>query len=236
MNNNSKKMKTIGILGGVGPQATVNFEEHIHLASQQLIPPLFNSGYPPMIVFYHRYAPIQINKDLTPVFPIQPDQGLLKAAKRLGEMADFLVIPSNGVHAIQKEIEQAAGRKVLSIIDATMDEVNKRKWTKVGVIGYKNAMVYTRRLEEMGIEFETISKELQEKLDESIMKVMEGRDEVSDRTLVKTIIDEFRARKVDGIIPGCTEIPLMLGENMNSEDLVNPAKLLATAAVKHSLS
>jgi aspartate racemase len=53
-------MKTIGILGGVGPQATMNFEEHIHLASQQLIPPLFNSGYPPVIVFYHRYAPVQI--------------------------------------------------------------------------------------------------------------------------------------------------------------------------------
>jgi aspartate racemase len=89
MNNNSKKMKTIGILGGVGPQATMNFEEHVHQVSQQLIPPLFNSGYPPMIVFYHRHAPIQINKDLTPVFPIQPDDELLNAAKRLGVMSDF---------------------------------------------------------------------------------------------------------------------------------------------------
>jgi len=51
-----------------------------------------------------------------------------------------------------------------------------------------------------------------------------------------TIINDLRAREVDGIIPGCTEIPLMLGENMNSADLVNPAKLLAAAAVKHSLS
>ena len=229
-------MKTIGILGGVGPQATMHFEEQIHLASQRLIPPLFNSGYPPMIVFYHRYAPIQINKDLTPGFPIQPDQGLLNAAKKLGEMADFLVIPSNGVHAIQKEIEQAAGRKVLSIIDATMEEVKERKWAKIGVIGYKNAMVYTKRLEEMGIEFETISEEQQEKLDESIMRVMEGRDDAGDKTVVKMIIDEFRAREVDGIIPGCTEIPLMLGEHMNSPDLIDPAKLLAAAAVKHSMS
>jgi aspartate racemase len=140
------------------------------------------------------------------------------------------------VHALQEEIEQAAGRKVLSMIDATMEEVKKRKWAKVGVIGYKNAIIYTPRLEEMGIEFETISQELQEKLDESIMKVMEGRVDAGDKIFVKSIIDEFRARKVDGIIPGCTEIPLMLGDNMNSADLVNPAKLLATAAVKHSLS
>jgi aspartate racemase len=98
-------MKTIGILGGVGPQATMNFEEHLHLASHQLIPPLFNSGYPPMIVFYHRHAPVMINKDLTPVFPITPDPGLLEAAKKLGLMTDFLVIPSNGVHMMQAEIE-----------------------------------------------------------------------------------------------------------------------------------
>jgi len=108
----------------------MNFEEHIHLASHQLIPPLFNSGYPPMIVYYHRNAPIQINSDLTPVFPLKPDPGLLDAAKRLGAMVNFLVIPSNGVHAIQKEIEEAAGRKVLSIIDSTIDEVKKRGWKK----------------------------------------------------------------------------------------------------------
>lgn len=236
MSSSNTKMKTIGILGGVGPQATMNFEEHIHLASQRLIPPLLNSGYPPVIVFYHRYAPVQINKDMTPVFPLRPDQGLLDAAKILGTMVDFLVIPSNGVHMMQNEIEQAAGRKIVSIIDATLEEVKNRKWKRVGVVGYKNALVYTSRLKDMGIEFETISSQLQEKLDVSIMKVMEGRDDADDRALVMEIINDLRSRNVDGIIPGCTELPLLLGENMNAPDLVNPAKLLAEAAVKYSLS
>jgi aspartate racemase len=236
MNNHNTKLKTIGILGGVGPQATVNFEEHIHLASRELIPPLFNSGYPPMIVFYHRHAPIQINKDLTPVFPLKPDPGLLDAAKRLGTMVDFLVITSNGVHAMQKEIEEAAGRKILSMIDATLEEVKKKQWKKVGVVGYKNAMIYINRLKEMGIEFETIDSILQEKLDTAIMRVMEGRDDANDKAVVMEIVNNLRGRKVDGIIPGCTELPLLLGENMNAPDLVNPARLLAEAAVQYSLS
>src|SRR4029079_2149755 len=48
------KMKTIGILGGIGPQATMNFEAQVHSATKKHLPPLYNSGYPPMVVFYHR--------------------------------------------------------------------------------------------------------------------------------------------------------------------------------------
>jgi aspartate racemase len=47
-------MKTIGVLGGLGPQATMDFEQRIHRVAQQLIPPLGNSGYPPMVVYYCR--------------------------------------------------------------------------------------------------------------------------------------------------------------------------------------
>ena len=39
-------MKTIGVLGGLGPQATMDFEERIHTVSQQLIAQHGNSGYP----------------------------------------------------------------------------------------------------------------------------------------------------------------------------------------------
>jgi aspartate/glutamate racemase len=41
---------------------------------------------------------------------------------------------------------------------------------------------------------------------------------------------------VDGIILGCTEIPLLLRENGDEPDLVNPAQLLAEATVKHALA
>jgi len=234
--NNEGAMKTIGIIGGLGPQATVDLEMRIHKVAQQVLPQVQNGGYPPMIVEYYRHPPILLKENNLPVFPLQIDPRLLAVAKSLGAMADFLVMPTNGVHRFQKEIENASGRAMLSIIDATMDEVKKRKWKRVGVLGLMTMEIYTRKLTEMGIAFETINDELQKKIDKTIFRVMEGRDDENDRALMLEAIGQLRSKNVDGIIPGCTEIPLLLDKEMDSDDLVNPAQLLAEAAVKYAIS
>ena len=230
-------MKTIGILGGFGPQATMEMEAAIHHASQRFIPQQQNSGYPPMIVYYNRHPPVILKEDFSPVRPLQPDPRLLEAAKKLGPMVDFIIIPSNGLHALQSEIEQAAGCKVLSMIDATLDEVRKRQWHKIGVVGFGGKpMVYINRFTELNLSFETINDTLQEKLDVSIMRVMEGKNDDEDRALTLEVVMELRAKKVDGIILGCTEIPILLGQYAEGADLLNPGLILAEAAVKYSLS
>src|SRR5688572_14845591 len=68
-NDEQPKMKTIGILGGLGPQATTDLEARIHLVSQKLIPQHQNTGYPPVIVIYHRHVPVLLKEDKTPVVP-----------------------------------------------------------------------------------------------------------------------------------------------------------------------
>lgn len=236
MENNEIPMKTIGVIGGMGPQATVDLEMRIHKVAQQVLPPLQNGGYPPMVVEYYRHPPIVMNGNNAPVFPLQVDPRLLSVAKKLGAVADFLVMPTNGVHRFQREIENASGRTLLSMIDVTMDEVKKRKWKSVGVLGLMTMEIYTLRLTEMGITFETINVELQKKIDKTIFRVMEGRDDENDRAIMFEALLELRSKKVDGIIPGCTEIPLLLGREMDAVDLVNPAQLLAEAAVKYAVS
>ena len=128
-------MKTIGVLGGLGPQATMDFEARVHRVAQRLIPPSYNRGYPPMVVYYFRHAPGLLTDEDKPVIPHRPDPRLLEAAKWLGGLADFLVITANSAHLFRAEIEQAAGCKVLSMIDTTLDEVRRRKWKRVGVLG-----------------------------------------------------------------------------------------------------
>jgi len=234
--NNGTALKTIGIIGGIGPQATVDLEMRIHKVAQQVLPQAQNGGYPPMIVEYYRHPPILLSENNFPVFPLQIDPRLLVVAKNLGNMADFLVLPTNGVHRFQTEIENASGRKLLSIIDATMDEVKKRKWKKVGVLGLMTLEIYTRRLTEMGVAFATVDNELQKNIDKTIFRVMEGRDDENDRAIMLEAVTELRNKKVDGIIPGCTEIPLLLGKEMEAVDLINPAQLLAEAAVKYAMT
>ena len=227
-------MKTIGLLGGLGPQATIDLETRLHAVAQQLIPQNGNRGYPPLLTDYHRQPPVIVNDDGSPIFPIRLDPSLAEAARWLGERCDFLLIGSNSVHLLQDEIERAANRPVLSMIDATLAEVERREWNTIGALGYimPDVPVYTRRLQELGLAFKTIDAQQQVALDAAISAVNEGR---ILSHVAREAVQTLRSRGVDGIILGCTEIPLLLGADMDAPDLVNPAQLLAEAAIRHAL-
>ena len=68
-------LRTIGVLGGLGPQATMDLEVRVYRIAQRPIPQRENSGYPPMVVYYHRHPPILLNDDSSPRLPIQPIRG-----------------------------------------------------------------------------------------------------------------------------------------------------------------
>jgi aspartate racemase len=230
-----KAMKTIGVLGGLGPQATMDFEVRIHRVAQRLIPPDYNRGYPPMVVYYFRHAPVLLTGEDKPLLPFQPDPRLLEAANRLGTLSDFLVITSNTPHLFRAELEQAAGRKVLSMIDVTLAEVRRRNLKRVGVLGLGDPVFYTRPLKQLGIAFETMGPDARVALDKAILRLMEGRDDAGSAATAQAAVENLRARGVDGVILGCTEIPLLLHEPAVAADLINPAQLLSEAAVKEAM-
>lgn len=229
-------MKTIGVLGGLGPQATMDFESRLHRVAQHLIPQRANSGYPPLVVFYYRHAPVLLTDEGTPQLPLRPDPRLFEIAKRLGALADFLVITANVPHLFQAQIEQAAGRQVLSMIDITLGEVRRRGWNRVGVLGLGDPVVYTRPLGQLGIECETTDAGPRAELDGAIVRLMEGRDDIEPAAAARAAVAALRARGVDGVVLGCTEIPLLLRESADEPDLINPAQLLAEAAVRAALT
>jgi aspartate racemase len=231
-------MKTIGVLGGLGPQATMDFEARVHKVSQALIPQSWNTGYPPMVVYFHRYPPFVVDEYGIPAPPIRPDPHLMQGVGKLGEMVDFIVIPSNAPHTFKRLIEEATGHKVLSMIDATTDEVRRLGWRRVGLVGLGEPRIYQEPLDGMGIAHETLSGEdggLRTRLDRKIIAFMEGQAGPEGCALAAEAIEALRARGVDGIILGCTEIPLLLGEATQAPDLINPAQLLAEAAVRFAM-
>jgi aspartate racemase len=229
-------MKTIGVLGGLGPQATMDFESRVHAVAQRLIPPDGNRGYPPMVVYYFRQPPVVTHADGSPIFPVQVNPALLEAAARLGAVADFLVITSNGVHMMQAPIEEAAGRPVLSMVDITLAEVRRRELRKVGVLEYYGSGVYQRPLEQLGIPYVVLPAEQQTQLNHAIHVYTEGRETAADRRVTEDAVAWLRAQGTDGIILGCTEIPLLLDPALDAPDLINPGALLAEAAVRHAVA
>jgi aspartate racemase len=230
-------MQRIGVLGGISPQATMEFEARLHRVCQRLIPPDWNRGYPRMVVWYHRELPIQVDGDGRPIVPRQIHRGLLEGAAWLGTTADFIVIPCNSAHVGAREIEAAARCPVLSMVDVSLDEVARRGWRSVGVLGFGGApAVYVDPLVARGARCTAVDEALQQRLDGAIRAVMEGRDGVAEQDTALSAVDLLRGRGVDGVVLGCTEIPLLLGQKSESGDLINPAALLAETAVRRALS
>jgi aspartate racemase len=228
-------MKTIGVLGGLGPQATMDFEARVHTVAQRLIPQIANTGYPPMIVYYLRCAPIILAPDYRPILPPQPEPRLLGAARQLGPLVDFLVITANGPHLFHREIEEAAGRPVLSIIDLAVAEVQRRGWRKAGVLGMGGPRAYAGRLGQLGIAVESLGANLQEQLDRSILAVQEGAAGPGARMIGREAMAALRRQPVDGIILGCTELPFLVDYDVADPSIIDPVQLLAEAAVQRAM-
>lgn len=230
-------MKRMGVLGGVSAQATMDFEARVHRISQRLIPQRLNEGYPPMVVWYHRRPPIRMGADGRPVVPREIDPGMVEAARWLGKAVDFLVIPCNAAHVGIDAVREAAGCPVLSMVDVTLDEIARRGCRRVGVTGFAGAPgVYVEPLRARGIAVATIDERLQGGIDAGIHAVAEGRDGAADTAAARAAVAALRGATVDGIVLGCTEIPLMLrGEDAGS-DLISPLELLAEAAVRHAIA
>ena len=231
-------MKTIGVLGGIGPQATIDFEARLHRVSQQLIPPKINSGYPPLVVYYFRELPsVTPSQGSMATTRSEVNPRMLDAAKRLGSMSDFLAIPCNGAHIYFDQLAQAAGCPVLNMIDASVAEVQRRGLRRVGILDFRAAGVglYHQRLSALGVPWEITPPELLAPLFAAVLAVQEGRPGAEVGEPARQALEHLRAKAVDGIIMGCTEIPFMLGDAAEDACMLNPVQVLADVTVRYAL-
>jgi aspartate racemase len=226
-------MKRIGVLGGISAQATMDFEARVHRVAQRLIPQDWNRGYPPMVVWYHRRIPLRVDDDGRPIVPREIDPPMLEAARWLGRVADFLAMPCNSAHVGVRQLAEAAGCPVLDMTGVALDDVARRGWRRVGVLGFAGApALYLDPLRARGIRCETVDAHVQARLDAAIRAVAEGREDESNRAATRAAVEALRAAGADGVVLGCTELPLLLDDKRDAPALVDPAALLAEAAVR----
>ena len=230
-------MKTIGLLGGIGPHATMDFEQRLHIESRKLIPPNGNSGYPRLVVWYHRNPPFVMDENFVPKLPLTIHPDIAYGARMLGQVADFMILMANGPHFILDQFEKAAGKPFLSMIDTTLAEVKRRGWQHVGVMGFRDPKVpvYTNPLNAQGIRTETLGDDQQALILDAVPHLMAGIETDADRVAVRNGVELLRARGVEGVILGCTEFAFLYGQGTDAPGLINPAQLLAEAAVREAM-
>ena len=164
-----------------------------------------------------------------------PTPRLLEAAARLGQWADLLVLPCNTPHKFLEEIRDAAGCEILSIVDVTVTELRRRAADPVGLLGLGVPQVYSERFDGEGFEVVTAPPDTRDRLDDAILRLIEGATTNEHREVARDAVASTRSAGAAATVLGCTEIPLLLGAAADAIDLVNPAQLLAEAAVRRAI-
>ena len=228
-------MKTIGMLGGMSWESTELYYRKINEATKQALGGLHSAPIAMVSVDFQEIEKLQHDDDWESCARIlcEKSQGIEAAG------ADFLLICTNTMHLVATEIENAIGIPLLHIADATADRICKDGTKKIGLLGTRFTMeheFYRGRLEQQGLE--VIVPNEQDRMivhrviyDELCQGVL---DDNSRREFVRIIEDLHRAG-VEGVIEGCTEIAMLVGQEHVDVPLFDTTAIHAEEAVAEAL-
>ena len=235
-----KQQKVVGVLGGMGPDATVDFMSKVIAAT----PADKDQDHIRMLVDHNPAVPSRQAAILAD--GEDPGPALAAMAARLESAgADFLVIPCNTAYVFQESISAVTALPLISIIDVTIDAIETRApgAKNVGVLatdGCLQAGVYQAGLEARGLSPIVPDSDELASLMQLVYRI-KGGDSGSDvGASMKVLAEALQARGAEAVIAGCTEIPLVLHEAMLSVPLIASTDVLAQHTValargEHSL-
>jgi aspartate racemase len=228
-------MKTIGLVGGTGWTSTV---EYYRIINQEINKRLGSLNSAKCIIHSFNYAVInELNKkdDHAGIFNL-----VLEASQKLKTASvDFLILCANTLHQYADELEKLIDLPIVHIAEAAANEIKKQNITTVGLLGTKFTMemdFYTKKLEAAGIESLVPQKPERDFIHSAIMDEL-LKEEFKNETKRKflNIIDELKSDGAQGIVLGCTEIPLLIKQNDTILPVFNTLEIHAKAAVDFAL-
>ena len=224
--------KIIGILGGMGPEATIDLFYKII----KFTPAEKDQDHLRIIIDNNPKIPDRtaaiLGKGKDPLHALQ------ETAKNLEKAgADFIIIPCNTAHYFLPLIQESVKIPVLNMIEEAAKETQQRipQIQKVGLlasIGTYKSQIYHQCFKKFNIE--VISPEEKDK--EEVMKVIYAvkagdLSEGIKKNILK-IAQKLIDKGAEAIITGCTEIPLILKEGNVSVPIIDPTQALAKAAIR----
>jgi len=229
-------MKTVGIIGGLGPETTAEFYQEIVFSSFSR-----SKIKRPAILIWNVPLPYKIETRflLTGRGEKRYLPYLLDAAKRLEKGgADFLVIPCNSVHIFILEIRKAVRIPVLSIIEETVAYVREHHWRHVGLLASsatREHHMYSDPLMRSGIAVTEPNHLEQERIGRTIRNLVQKRYANKDRDILLSIIRSFRKKKVNKVLLACTDLQLLVPKEPGIA-VIDTMHILAKATVREIFS
>ena len=228
-------MKTIGILGGMSPESTTLYYEHI---TRTYTARFGDYGYPEILIYsvnFQKFVDWQHNGQWD-----KAARAMAEALERLHVAgADLGLIATNTMHIVFDQVQRAVHMPLLSIVQATAESIVASKLRTVGLLG--TVFTMTQRFFRDGLKLSGIAALVpdpcdQERVNEIIYgELCRGEIRSGSRRLFLEVIERLRCRGAEGIILGCTEIPLLVQPEHCDLPLFNTALLHAGKALESAL-
>ena len=228
-------MKTIGMIGGTGWVSTA---QYYRLLNEETNKRLGGLNSAKIVLYSFNYAEIDklnLADNNAGVYKL-----VLDAAKKLRvASADCLMLCANTLHQYVDDLQEEVDLPIVHIADAAAAEIQKHKMNKIGLLGTRATMemdFYKKKLSDAGIESLVPGKAEREFIHSSIMNELlkeNFRKETKEKLL--NIINELEQRGAQGIVLGCTEIPLLIKQEDTRLPVFNTLELHAKAAVEFAL-
>jgi len=226
--------KRIGILGGMSPESTVAYYEYITRTYTQRYG---DYGYPEIIIYSVSFQPYVDwpNQDRWDLVA----QGLVQAAQKLEAAgADLILIATNTMHLVFDQVQASVQTPMLSLLDAVAEAILARGLETVGLLGTRFTMekaFYQDALARRGITVLVPDAADREYVNAVIYdELVAGQIRDESRAGFAAIVQRLAERGAEGVILGCTEIPLLIGEADVGLPLFDTTAIHAEAALQYA--
>jgi aspartate racemase len=229
-------MRTIGLIGGMSWESTATYYE------------LINQGVAKRLGGLHSAKIVMLSVDFADIERAQvegrwDDAGaaLAEAARSLERAgADFLVLCTNTMHKVADEIDAATHLELLHIGEVTGAAIRRQALATVGLLGTRFTMeqdFYRSVLEgDFGVEVVVPDAGGVDAVNGIIYdELCKGRIEEASRARAAEVIAGLAERGAEGIVLGCTELPLLIRPADSAVPLFDTTRLHAEAAVDRAL-
>ena len=229
-------MKTIGLIGGMSWESSSEYYKIINETVKERLGGLNSAKCIMYSVDFEEIASLQHQGEWEELTRL-----MIRFAQQLERAgADFIVICTNTMHKMAREVQDNINIPLLHIADATAERIKEQGLRKPGLLGTKFTMeedFYKKRLKEKYNLDVMIPSNTDRAVIDSVIynELCLGILKQSSKEKFKDIIRRLVSNGADGLILGCTEIPLLISQKDVEVPLFDTTAIHSKAAVEFAL-
>lgn len=226
-----KKNKIIGILGGMGPEATAKLYGLLVKVAQRKYRVLSNDSFPEIIIYSVPVPDFISNLKSKEI----AKRMLISRIKILSNVPiSFFCIGSNTAHLLIDDLRKSTRVPFISLIEETANIVERLKIEKIGLLASPVTIktgIYQKVLKKQGVKVIIPREEETLKLGYIIKDTVAGKKNEENALVLENIAENLILRGAEAIILGCTELPLLFPKKFQVP-VLDTLEILAKACLE----